>query len=176
MSYDLDPPESLDAQTATAHACQQNTLPQTSPKQTDADLDGHQAESHVTEAEYTDSMHEAAIAQYEQSCIDGAMVRHHQRYEDGLCARDDLARHIVKSLPCRSLPNVSTPSKSWFAIHERVARFALHQAHRAACQRGLKRVSDTKHFVAQHCYWYLLFCRFSRWLLPKKIYSLKSSL
>jgi len=85
-------------------------------------------------------------------------------FEAGLYARYDLSSHIAQSLPWRPRASQTILQKFWFSIHYEVAVFALNQAHKSALRLGLKRVVDKKHFLAENCRWYVVFCRCSCWL------------
>jgi len=108
-----------------------------------------------------------AIAQARHKRSAAIEARFQSYYEGGFYARQRLNCHIYKSLPSHLQASTSNLDRSWFAIHYKVAEFALNQADRAARRRGLKHVGDTRDFIARHCGWYLSFCTLSSFLFGK---------
>lgn len=95
----------------------------------------------------------------------GALYRY--PHEAPYAVQLQITGHIARSLPGAPLANPPTLRGFWCATHERVARLALHQAHRAVRRHGLTHIADKSGFLADHCGWYRHFCSFSAWLLRR---------
>lgn len=158
-------------QTATSLASRSHETMQLQPAAFRGDAQAYPAEGRLAASADTSTASERATALKKQWRGAGAKARlerkYQQAHEAGRFAQWELASHIARSLFWYRRANPSIPARLWFAVQRRASDIALRQALRSARRLGLKRVSDTDRYFAEHCSWYASLCALGSRLFPE---------
>ena len=156
----------LDDQTATSRDCHSGNKPPLHSASDPAASDAYLLAEHLVAAEKIRD--ESANAKVRQIYMRDAGLRRRDRLHPSSSVADAalhrLTHHIGKSIPGGLRTSPAILPRFWFAAHNKVAVFALHQVHRKVHQLGLIRVADTTGFLVEHCRWYVWFCSFSQFV------------
>jgi len=159
-----------DIQMAKDHlGCNHYTMP-TQPAAFPDAVQACPAADRTAEDENTSAAYERATAQYKrmraEACQASFERKYQRHYEAGFVAQRQLVSHIGRSLSAQTQASQTIPARVWLSIHRIAASVAQRQALRSARRLGVKRVSDTQDFFAEHCSWYVSFCEVGRRLFP----------